>query len=48
MIWSKLKATTKIPVQFRCSFVIELVKKKAATRGKPRKTKQSILPFDVR
>ena len=32
MIWSKLKATTKIPVQFRNLFVIELVKKKAATR----------------
>ena len=28
MIWSKLKATTKIPVKLHCSFVIELVKKK--------------------
>ena len=34
MIWSKLKATAKIPVQFRCLFVIELVKKKKSSNAR--------------
>ena len=52
MIWSKLKADSdcelKIPVQFRCSFVIELVKKKQRRTANPGRQKQSILTFDVR
>ena len=46
MISSKLKAdslTTKIPVQFRCSFVIELMLKKCSDERQTKEDKSS--PF---